>query len=217
MLILVLALLLGISFSSPAQLNVQLLHQLVEESKQENERQNQARDKQLTAMLNEELNKSEMGSFKSKYRQNMSRFKIIGTAVDALKVGFEASPLVEEIISNQQKMLSLVSSDPLLLLLAYDAEIDMGERAYDLLNYLYALMLSISDIHQIKSSDRKLLFGQVIIELRQIAGASKGLLMSMAYAKSKKTSERLNPFPDFINRDKALIDNIIRRENIIIP
>lgn len=206
--------LLAISFNSFSQLNVQLLHQLVDESKSEHQRQADARSRQAVVSSNEEANKTLLENFKNKYREVENRFKTVGLAIDALQIALDTVPIVEDIIKNQQEIFSLAYDDPILILMAYRAEEDMGEQAYQLVNYLYGLALSIDDITQMRPSDRKLLFGHVISELRAIAGASRGLASTMAYARAKKSS--LNPFAGFINRDKKLIDDILTKSKILI-
>lgn len=214
-LILILLILLGIAPESFAQLNVQLLHQLVAESQSEYSRQNDAKNKQVVTTANEEVNRSEMSKLKTKYRELQSRFQTLGLAIDAAQIGLQASPIVTEIVRQQNLIFQQAGNDPLLIALAYNAEIDLADQAYLLSNYLYGLAISISDINQMKASDRKILFGHVLTELRRIAGASRGLAVAMSYANRKKAMQSLNPFADFINEDKRLVDDILRKADIL--
>ncbi|RZJ92805.1 MAG: hypothetical protein EOO20_00380 [Chryseobacterium sp.] len=190
-----------------SQLNVQLLHQLVAESKSEYGRQQEARNKQAVASANEEVNRSQMSRLKIKYRELQKRFHTVGLAIDAAQIGLEASPIVSEIIRQQQIIFQQASDDPILVALAIQAETDMAERAKLLVNYIVALAVSIGDINQMKASDRKILFSHALTELRPIEGASKGLAMSMMHANRKNSD---NPFTEFINEDKRMVDDIIR-------
>lgn len=194
---------------SPAvsQLNVQLLHQLVAESKSEHGRQQEARNKQAVTSANEEVNRSQMSRLKVRYRELQKRFHTVGLAIDAAQIGIEASPIVSEIIRQQQVIFQLASDDPLLMALAIQAETDMADRAKMLINYIVALAISIGDINQMKVSDRKILFSHALTELRLIEGASKGLAMAMMHAGRKNSN---NPFTDFVNEDKRMVDEIIR-------
>jgi hypothetical protein len=196
-------------FHSQAQLNVELLHQLVGVSKTEHGKQTDARDRQAVSSANEETNKTLMVRLKDKYREIHSRFKTVSLAINAAQIGVEAYPILNDIAILQEKIYEMCRDDPMLLILAIQSEADMGDRAYSLFNFLYALSLSIEDINQMKPSDRKLLFSHVLTELRSIAGASRGLASALQYSSRKKMFDGLNPFSGFINRDKKLVEDII--------
>lgn len=200
---------------SHAQLNVQLLHQLVSESQTEYDKQTEAKNKQAVTSANEEVNRSEMGKFKTRYRELQSRFKTLGLVFDAAQIGLQATPIVNEIIRQQGLIFQLAGQDPLLITLAYQTEVDLSDQAYRLSQYMYALMISIGDLNQMKISDRRMLFGYVLTELRRIEGTSKGLAANLYYANRKRVINSLNPFSEFVNQDKYLIDNILRNADIL--
>lgn len=202
----------GMAVKGYAQLNIELLHQLVAESKSENSKQNEARNRQSVTTANEEVNRSQMSKLKTKYRELQNRFKAVGLAIDAAQIGIEAIPVVNEIIRQQSIIYQLAADNPLLIVLAYQAEEDLANRASLLMNFIYGIALSIGDINQMKSSDRKTLFSHVLNELKRIEGASKGLAVAMQYASRPKS---LNPFADFVNEDKRLVNDILRNAAIL--
>ena len=203
--------LLGMVPEGSAQINVQLLHQLVAESKSEHSKQEEAKNKQAITSANEEVNRSQMSKLKTKYRELQSRFQTLALAIDAAQIGLQAAPVISEIVRQQRLIFQYAGNDPLLIVLAYNAEIDMADRAYLLSNYLYGLVLTFGDLNQMKSSDRRILFGHVLTELRRIAGASRGLAATMHYASQKGSLQAINPFQDFINEDKRLVEDILRK------
>lgn len=205
-------LLLGLLQDAFCQLNVELIHQLVSESKSEHSRQEEAKNKQAVTSANEEVNRGQMTKLKTKYRELQSRFHTVGLAIDAAQIGLEASPVVSEIIRQQALIYQLASDNPVLIALAIDAEHDMVDRARMLANYIAGLALSIGDLNQMKASDRKILFSHALTELRLIEGASKGLAVAMIQAGRKRS---LNPFADFINEDKRMVDDILRNTKIL--
>nr|WP_121270942.1 hypothetical protein [Pedobacter schmidteae] len=213
--VLVLMLLLSMHEMVVAQTNVALLHQLVDQSKSENSRQKEARDKQAQASANEEINRGQMAKLKSKYRELQSRFRILGLAIDAAQIGIQAAPILNEIVAQQKLIFELAAEDPLLIPFAYDVEIDLIGQAHLLINYLYGLAISIGDLNQMKASDRKMLFGHIVVELRRIAGTSRGLVQSLLATSNKKAMDKVNPFAGFIQEDKRLVDEIMRRANIL--
>lgn len=194
-----------------AQLNVELLHQLVQHSKDENSRQKTARSRQAVTTANEEVNRSKMDELKQKYRTLQSRFHTLGLAIDATQIGLQAVPIIREIVDHQATIIRLAGQDPLLIGMAYQTEADLADRAYRLSQYLYALAISIGDINQMKASDRRLLFGHVLTELRRIAGTSRGLAANMYYSNRKRLLESMNPFGEYVNRDRQLVENILSK------
>jgi len=207
-----LGLLLGFLPDVFCQLNVQLIHELVSESKSEYSRQDEAKNKQAVTSANEEVNKSQMNKLKIKYRELNNRFHIVGLAIDAAQIGLEASPVVSEIIRQQNIIYHLAGNNLILIALAFQTEIDLVDRAKMLGNFIAGLALSAGDLNQMKSSDRKILFSHALTELRLIEGASRGLAISMMQA-TVKTS--LNPFQNFVNQDKQLVDEIIRNTAVL--
>lgn len=195
-----------------SQINIQLLHQLVGESKKEYKVQSMAKDKQAEVTANEQVNRTKMARLKDRYRQLKSRFHTLGLAIDAAQIGMKASPIVSEIIEQQDIIYQQANNNPLLIPLALDAEKDLVYKSRLLLNYLYGLVVSIGDINQMKASDRKMLFTHVVDELRVIAGTSKGLAASLQNS-NRKT--KLNPFSQFINEDKRLVDDIMKKVKVL--
>jgi len=208
-------LLLTISWQlAVAQINIALLHQLIAESKSEHELQGIARDKQTLNSLGSEVNSSSMGSLKTTYRQLRSRFSLLANAAGFLQVGLESAPVISEIYQSESRMLSLCKEDPLLIPLAATAQLELSGRSEMLLRFLYGIILSAGDLGQMSPSGRKLLFSHIISELRSINGALKGLCLVMGAAKEKNRLKS-NPFSGFINRDRSLSEDILRRIEIL--
>ncbi|KGE12640.1 hypothetical protein [Sphingobacterium deserti] len=209
-LIIIIYLLIGIK-SSYSQLNVELIHQLVAESKSENERQNEAFSRQTVTTANEEVNRGKTATFKQKYRRLQQRFHTLGLVIDAAQIGMQTWPIIADIQNQQARIFTLAKDDPILIAMAYQVELDLLGKATQLSSYLYALLISIGDVNQMKASDRKMLFGHVLTELRLIAGSSRGLANSMYQQQLRHASSVNNPFSAFVNRDRQLVDNILSK------
>jgi hypothetical protein len=197
--------------SSFAQVNVALMHQLVSESQSEHLKQDEAKNKQALVSAGEAVNRSGMTQLKTMCRTLQSRFQTLELAISAAQIGLQAAPIVAEITRQQSLIFRQAGNNPLLFALAYDAEADLADQAYLLSNYLYGLLVSIGDLNQMKASDRRILMAQVLTELRRIAGASKGLAMSMQYAASGKLVKALDPFAGYVNTDKQMAGRILRQ------
>lgn len=205
------ALALCLSLGASAQLNVQLLHQLVEHSKDEYGRQLTSRDRQAGVSATEQLNAMETDRLKKSYRLLHSRFQALDAALQVLQVGAQSAPLIADIIEQQQKIVDLVSRHPQAMQLAIDAERDLSARALQLGRYTAALFVVAGELNQMKSSDRRLLYGHLIAELRVIAGASRGLATTLRYSAMRSSTAQQSPFYDLVNADRRIVDNILRQ------
>ena len=92
-----------------------------------------------------------------------------------------------------------------------DAERDLSARALQLGRYTAALFVVAGELNQMKSSDRRLLYGHLIAELRVIAGASRGLATTLGYSAMRRSTAQQSPFYDLVNADRRIVDNILRQ------
>lgn len=195
----------------PAQLNVQLLHQLVEHSKDEHARQLTARNRQATTSALEEVNDRETSRLKSRYRTLQSRFMRLGAGLELLGAGIQSAPLISEIIDQQKKIFSIAGDHPQLAVLALRSEHDISARALQLGRYVTALFINLGELNQMKSSDRRLLYGHAIDELRTLASCLRGLAASMRRSAIKKTGGPHLPFSDLVETDKRIVESILEQ------
>ncbi|RBQ08963.1 hypothetical protein [Pedobacter miscanthi] len=211
--ILLIHLVFGCYFGIQAQqkaLNIPGIHQLVSDSKTENEKQREARERQGVNLLNEQANRTMLAKLKNSYREIQGRFNVIGTAMVAFDVDLKAVPIVQGITGDQVKFYELARANPALLLLVYETEAEFLLRSKDLLSFLIGLTVSIGAVNQMKVSDRKILFDFFLAELSRLRALSSGLLNMISYGNMQALLMRLNPFSDYINTDRSLIEDIIR-------
>jgi hypothetical protein len=211
--ILIIHLVLGCFFGSQGQqkaLNIPGIHQLVSDSKSEYEKQQEARDRHSVNLINEQANRTMVARLKNSYREIQGRFNLIGTATIALDIGLKAVPIVEAITDDQVKFYELAKKNPALLLLVYQTEAEFLLRSKDLLSFLVGLTVSIGAVNQMKISDRKILFDFVLAELSKLRALSSGLVNIISYGNMRALFMGLNPFSDYINTDRSLIEDIIR-------
>jgi len=205
-----LCVLLGGMHEVSAQLNVELIHQLVAHSKDEFSRQKTARNRQAITTANEEVNRGQMARLKECYREIHSRFTAVGTALQALGMGMQSAPIINDIYDHQRRIISLAGQRPDLVPLAIAAERDIMDRAVQLGRYIAGLFISIGDLNQLKASDRRVLFGHAVAELRAMAGASRGLAEAMARP-ARGTSDG-NLFTDPGANDARIAAGIVEGE-----
>lgn len=208
-LILPLALYLSPSFGQQSTIDVVGMHQLIDQSKAENKLQLQARNQQAAATANEQANLTLLAKLKNTYRTLQQRYNTLGTAINIANIGIYATPMVEQIISNQAQIVQLTAKNPAIVLLGLRSQIEFVGKAQSLLGYVSGLTLSLGDVNQLKASDRKLLFDYIISELSSIQELSANMLNLLQYNNLAAVIRALDPFQNFISQDKAMIDNIL--------
>ena len=211
---LVFSLLVGfITLQANAQLNVPLLHQLVDNSKSENKKQVEVKTQQRNSTAIEESNRGLMKQVKTKYRTLQERFAKMSIVFAAANIGVSATPLVREIIKQQEVIITYAQSDPVLLPVALDSEVIFVKRANSLVNYLIGLCATVGDINQMKVSDRRILFQHIIEELKTIPYLSGGVARALQAAVIKNRGS--DPFADYVNREMGVVDDIMNNAKIL--
>ena len=211
--LLMLLLVVGLVYSAISQqstIDIVAMHQLIDESKSENKQQVNARNQQAAATANEQANLTLLEKMKNMYRTLQQRYNTLGTAINVADIGIYATPMVKQIISYQSQIVQLVEKQPAIAFLGYRSEIEFAEKAQSLLGYVAGLSLSIGDINQMKASDRKLLFDDVITQLSRIQELSGNLVNTLTYSNLASLLRSVNPFQSYIDQDKGMAENIIQ-------
>ncbi|GAA4331787.1 hypothetical protein GCM10023149_37780 [Mucilaginibacter gynuensis] len=198
-------------------LDIVSLHQLVNESISEHKLQEKARDRQRLVVTNEQANLTMLTRLKITYRTIQNRCHLLGTALDATRLGSEAYPLLLRISRDQQEILQLAAQNPTLTGLGFRSSIQFVDKAESLIRYITGLLLSAGAINQMLASDRKVLFDYVLAELHMLQGTSSNLLHMMQSARLSNIWQQVNPFQDYIDADKSIASDIIRHAKYLKP
>lgn len=196
-------------FPQEKVLDIPEMDQLINDSKDEHKIQVSARNNQALVSANEAANMTLLEKLKNSYRTLQHRYNVLGSAINAAQIGLQATPLVDNIISDQYNIVDLADGHPALVLIAYQTEIEFVEKGQLLIRYIIGLSLSLGAANQMKQSDRQLLFNYIIFELNTIANLSRQTLNSMRFALVQGLFSSLNPFQSYINKDKAMVSQII--------
>jgi hypothetical protein len=186
------------------------MHQLIDESKDEHTAQVKARNQQSVNTANEQANLTLLDKMKNLYRTLQQRYNTLGTAIAIADIGLEGEPMVKQIVSYQSQIVQLAEKNPAIIALGYQTEIEFAEKAESLLGYVTGLALSLGDVNQMKASDRKLLFDYVIAQLSRIQEIAGNMLVLLQYNNLAAVLKELNPFQNFIDQDKSMINNILQ-------
>lgn len=196
------------AFGQQKALNIAGIHQLVADSKSEYELQGEARNRQSVTTANEQANKTLLAKLKNRYRQLHDRYQALGTVIDAANIGIQASPMMNRIVQHQAGIYQLARQNPVLISLAYQAEIEFAGKGRSLVNFLMGLCASIGPVNQMKASDRKILFDYILAELSNLQDLSYSLLCNMQNSQAMGLTRSLNPFQNYIDQAKEIIRDI---------
>src|SRR5690606_29312651 len=152
------------------------MHVAIDHTLRENERQENIRNNQMLVGTAENVNKNEKKKLQQTYDKIMSRLSSLGLAIDASFVTVEAYPIITQIINTQQNIINTVKDHPELTLMAINSQKEIVEKAQSIGSYMGGLILSIVDINQFKSGNRKLLLEHPLSELRSVRALSQSLL-----------------------------------------
>jgi hypothetical protein len=197
------------SHGQQSTLDVAGMHQLITQSQDENKLQVKAKNQQAANTANEEANLTLLAKLKNTYRTLQERYNSLGTAINIAQIGVYATPMVEQIVSYQKQIISLTEKNPVLAVLGLQTEIEFAEKAKSLAGYIAGLTLSIGDVNQMKASDRKMLFDYVISELSTIQELSGNLVETLQTSSLNSILRSINPFQDFVDKDKTIAEDII--------
>jgi hypothetical protein len=198
------------TFCQQSTLDIAGIHQLIDQSKSEYTKQQDARNKQATVTANEQANLTLLTQMKNMYRTLQQRYNMLGTAINMADIGIYATPAVRQIVNYQAQIMELARRNPAVAVLAYRTGIEFVEKAQGLIGYVTGLSLSLGDVNQMKAADRKILFDYVLMQLSEIQELSGNLLNVLTYSNLHSLIRSINPFQDYIDRDKALAESIIQ-------
>jgi hypothetical protein len=198
------------TFCQQSVIDIAGMHQLIDQSKNEHSVQVNARNNQVTVTANEQANLTLLEKLKNIYRTLQQRYNLLGTAITVADIGFEAAPMVKQIVSYQDQIVQLAQKNPAGTVLGIQTEIEFAEKAEALAGYVTGLMLSIGDVNQMKASDRKLLFDYVIQQLSKIQELSGNMVNILTYSNLSTLLRSLNPFQSYIDQDKSMVESIIQ-------
>lgn len=137
---------------------------------------------------------------------------------EALKDGLmfkNMTGYVSDIISNCNRMLVEAQGEPYLLLFAESQLQWSRARVTDMVLEMNDFILKEGMEAMMDYSKRDYLLDNINVELVLLRASTYRALRSMHYAKMNGLLKSLNPYQDFINRDRSLVNEIIRNTNYL--
>ena len=136
-------------------LDIVAMDQLINDSKNENKLQVSNKNSQAVVTANEAANTTMLEKLKNSYRTLQHRYNVLGSAINAVQIGLQATPMVQNIIEDQYSVIELARGQPILVFIAYRTELEFVEEAEENSSLLGKMANSFSRT-KIKSSENKL-------------------------------------------------------------
>lgn len=131
----------------------------------------------------------------------------------ALKDGLEVknmAVITADMISYLDQALALAKAQPALLLVASNIENEMRLKAVGLVTDVSGFVLKEGDNMLADYSVRDQLLRKVIQQLQILDGLAYGAWKAMFWAKERGIFATLDPFANYINKDKLFVQQIIQ-------
>jgi hypothetical protein len=122
-----------------------------------------------------------------------------------------------DILHYLDQALMLARSDPALLLVTRNIQSECRSRAVALVTDVSGFVLKSGNNMLADYNARDELLKKVVTQLQIIDGLAYGAWRAMYWAKEKGIIATLNPFQNFINQDRKLVDQIIRNAKYLQP
>ncbi len=122
-----------------------------------------------------------------------------------------------DILHYLDQALILARSDPALLLVTRNIQSECRSRAVALVTDVSGFVLKSGSNMLADYNARDELLKKVVTQLQIIDGLAYGAWRAMYWAKEKGIITSLNPFQNFINQDRNLVDQIIRNAKYFQP
>ncbi len=124
-----------------------------------------------------------------------------------------AAQLVAKITTNASRLTRIAGSDPQYLVFANRMIAYVTEQSIGLANEIQQVVLNPSLLMEHAQRDK--LLQDITFRLRMISASLERICLTAEYAKSKGFWKSINPFNNYLARDKAIMRDIIRKASYI--
>lgn len=124
-----------------------------------------------------------------------------------------AAQLVAKITTNASRLTRIAGSDPQYLVFANRMIAYVTEQSIGLANEIQQVVLNPSLLMEHAQRDK--LLQDITFRLRMISASLERICLTAEYAKSKGFFKSINPFNNYLARDKAIMRDIIRKASYI--
>lgn len=125
---------------------------------------------------------------------------------------YDAARIVANIYDLEKRMMEEAKKEPLALIFAVKYQKEMVLHGIQYYNQIHQLILKTGDERLLMNAgERTLLLNQVLESLRVIEAYAVSSYYKVRYAVMNGFLKTLNPFGSFVNRDAAIVKDILGR------
>src|SRR5699024_4167800 len=124
-----------------------------------------------------------------------------------------AAQLVAKITTNASRLTRIAGSDPQYIVFANRMIAYVTEQSIGLANEIQQVVLNPSLLMEHAQRDK--LLQDITFRLLMISASLERICLAAEYAKSKGFWKSINPFNNYLARDKAIMRDIIRKASYI--
>lgn len=145
-------------------------------------------------------------------------YNALANVNSALKNGLavkDMAYIVADIINYSAQMIEMAKNEPYLLLFAEEMGRTTKGRAIALVNEVSGFVLKEGNNILMDYNSRDLLLRKITQELQLLSGLTYGAWKAMYWAKVNGVFKTMNPFASFVNQDKSIVNDIIRKSKYL--
>ncbi|NQD70004.1 hypothetical protein HP439_04615 [Sphingobacterium shayense] len=153
-----------------------------------------------------------INSLQKKIYQGLSE---VSGAVRSLLSVKEIAQVTLGISRDISKVMNLAGENPALLLFAESGAREFKTRATALASQVSSFVLKGGKENLMDAGERAKLLNHILSELTLLRGIVYGMYRTMFWAQQRGILNSLNPYAGFINIDKKIADDVIRRSKLL--
>lgn len=137
---------------------------------------------------------------------------------EALKDGIQIKQLgtlISSITKYSNQALDLAKDNPELMLFAQSATQQMRDRGIKIVTEVSTVVLQQKEELMMNYNVRDELIRKVVNELQIMNALAYGIWQNMYWAKERGIIKSLNPYRQYVSKDDAIMDDILRKRQII--
>jgi hypothetical protein len=137
---------------------------------------------------------------------------------EALKDGIQIKQLgslISSITKYSNQALDLAKDNPELMLFAQSATQQMKDRGIKIVTEVSTVVLQQKEELMMNYNVRDDLIRKVVNELQIMNALAYGIWQNMYWAKERGIIKSLNPYRQYVSKDDAIMDDILRKRQII--
>lgn len=179
---------------------------------EEHERQKEMRDGQAVNLTLETWNEHKWYDFQETMKKIQSRLNHASLAIQALPTSVKIYDEIHKIMEIQEKIYDEWREAPIWVMQTIGDEAEFYDKLQMNIRLIAGIVLSYGTINQMEKAERKILLDFCADEFKNLRVHSWATLAKIKNTK-RKWKQKQNYLSNWVNKDKRIIQNIIRNAN----